>query len=313
LKQYHRFGTGLLLALFAALASGGQSASKNPSTPAATSEAKTAPSSASKTEEQGGHAELLKSAEVYIRKLFAWGPDFKLQLGPLTQSAAADFYTMPVQVTFGGHTDTGQLYISKDGKTLLRGEIFDTARDPFAADRASLHPEGNPSVGPANASVTVVIFSDFQCPHCRELHESLHNLIAKYPQVRIVYKDFPITEIHPWAETAAIGARCAYMQSPAAYWKMNDLIFDNQDIISAENVWDKLADYASQAGIDANALKACLSSPEAAKAVDGNHADGVAVSVNSTPTSFVNGRPVVGEDAQALQQFIDYELATHPK
>ena len=78
-------------------------------------------------------------------------------------------------------------------------------------------------------------------------------------------------------------------------------------------MWDKLGDYASQAGIDANALKACLSSPEAAKEVDGNHAEGVSVSVNSTPTSFVNGRPVVGEDAQALQQFIDYELGAHSK
>jgi len=303
LKQYHRIGTGLLL-LFAALACGAQSASKPAAAHGATAEAKTAPSGASKAEEQGDHAELLKSAEAYIRKLFAWGPDFKLSLGPLTQSAAPDFYALPIQVTFGDHTDGGQLYISKDGKTLLRGEIFDTAGDPFAADRGRLHPEGNPSVGPANASVTVVIFSDFQCPHCRELHESLQSLIAKYPQVRFVYKDFPITEIHPWAETAAIGARCAYMQSPAAYWKMNDLIFANQDIISAENVWDKLGDYASQAGIDANALKACL---------DGNHAEGVSVSVNSTPTSFVNGRPVVGEDAQALQQFIDYELGAHSK
>ena len=156
-------------------------------------------------------------------------------------------------------------------------------------------------------------FADFQCPHCRELYESLKVVEADRPQVRIVYKDFPLTEIHPWAETAALGGRCAYDQSPDAFWKMHDSIFDNQDVLSPENIWDKLVEYAAGAGLDAEIFKACLSSPDAQKAVDANHADGVALGVDSTPTIFLNGRPIAGGDAPTLTRLIDFALAAEKK
>jgi hypothetical protein len=66
-------------------------------------------------------AQFLKNSEVFVRKLFAWGPEFQVKLGPTSQSPAPDYYLVPVQITFNGQSDTGVLYISKDGKTLLRG------------------------------------------------------------------------------------------------------------------------------------------------------------------------------------------------
>ncbi len=254
-------------------------------------------------------ARLLKSAEAFVRHFFGWGSDIKVALGPLGAAASPDFYLVPIQVTLGEQTQTGEVFVSKDGKTLLRGEMYDMSTDPFAANRAKAHLEGNPSKGPADARVTLVEFSDFQCPHCRELHEELKAVEARYPQVRIVYKDFPLNSIHPWAQTAALGGRCAFDQSPAAFWKVHDSIFDNQDVISAENVWDKLVEFATQAGLNADTFKACLSSPDAEKAVDANRADGVALDVNSTPTVYVNGRPLVGGDVETLDRFIDFELA----
>ena len=252
---------------------------------------------------------LLKSTEVFVRKLFAWGPEIKVKLGPLAQSTAADFYVVPVEVTLNDQKEDGEVYVSKDGKTLLRGEIFDMHADPFADNAAKIHLEGSPSKGPADAKVTVVEFADFECPHCRELYESLQAIETKYPQVRFIYKNFPLTQIHPWAETAAIGARCAYEQSPEAFWKVHNAIFDDQDVISAENIWDKLVSYASQAGLNADTYKACLSSAGAQKAVDAEHAEGVAIGVNSTPTVYVDGRPLAGGDPQTLVQYIDFELA----
>lgn len=252
---------------------------------------------------------LLKSTEAFVRRLFAWGPDIKVTLGPLAPSTAADFYVVPVEVTLNDQKENGEVYVSKDGKTLLRGEIFDMHVDPFADNLSKLHLDGSPSKGPADAKVTVVEFADFECPHCRELYESLEGIEAKYPQVRFVYKNFPLTQIHPWAETGAIGARCAYQQSPEAFWKVHNAIFDDQDVISPENIWDKLVSYASQAGLNADTFKACLSSPGAQKAVDAEHAEGVALGVNSTPTAYVNGRPLAGGDPQTLVQYIDFELA----
>jgi protein-disulfide isomerase len=254
-------------------------------------------------------AALLKSTEAFVRRLFAWGPEIKVKLGPLAQSPAADYYVVPVEVTLNDQKENGEVYVSKDGKTLLRGEIFDMHTDPFADNLAKLPLAGSPSKGPADAKVTVVEFADFQCPHCRELYESLQGIEAKYPQVRFVYKNFPLTTIHPWAETAAIGARCAYEQSPEAFWKVHNAIFEDQDDISPENVWDKLVSFATQAGLKPDTFKACLSSADAQKFVDAEHAEGVALGVNSTPTVYVNGRPLAGGDPQTLVQYIDFELA----
>ena len=258
-------------------------------------------------------SQLLKSTEAFLRNLFAWGPEFQVKLGPLAPSASPDFYTVPVRVIYTGQTDAGTVYVSKDGKSLLRGDMFDTTADPFAADRAKMHLDGNPSKGPADARVTVVEYSDFQCPHCRELYVNLKTIEPEYPQVRFVFKDFPITQIHPWAETAAIGARCAFMQSPAAFWTVHNSIFDNQDVISAENVYEKLVDYAAQAGLDADSFKACFASDAAKKAVEANRDEGIALGVNSTPTVYVNGRPAIGGDKNMIEQFIKFEQAAHPK
>jgi protein-disulfide isomerase len=257
------------------------------------------------------HAELMKSTEGYLRKLFAWGDDYKLKLGPATQSMVPDFYLIPLQVTVNDQTDSGEVYVSKDGKTLLRGEMFDMSTDPFAADRAKLHVDGNPSMGPADARVTVVEFADLQCPHCREADDAVKSLVERY-KIRLVYKDFPLSSIHPWAEAAAIGARCAFLQSPDAFWKVHDAVFANQDLIVVDNVQEKLAEFASQAGLNAAAFKACMSAPEAQKAVKDNHDDGVEVGVDGTPTFFVNGRPLVGGDINSIQHLIEFESA-NPK
>ncbi|MGC1258229.1 MAG: thioredoxin domain-containing protein, partial [Candidatus Acidiferrales bacterium] len=150
--------------------------------------------------------ELIKHAEAFVRDLFAWGPGFKVSIGPLAPSPSPDFYLAPIHVTVNGQTDTGSVYISKDGKTFLRGEMFDMAKNPFVDNLAKLHVDDNPSEGPSNAKVTVVEFSDFECPHCREFSQILREVEPQYPQVRFVFKDFPLTQIHPWAETAAIAA-----------------------------------------------------------------------------------------------------------
>ena len=254
-------------------------------------------------------AQILKTTETFVRELFAWGPEFQVKTGPLAPSPSNSFYTVPIEVTTNGQTDKGTVFVSKDGKTFFRGDMFDMSANPFANNLSKLHAEGNPSAGPANARVTVVIFSDFQCPHCRLLAGILATVIPQYPQVRFVYKDFPLTQIHPWAESAAIGARCAFMQSAKAYAPVQEQIFAEQDLLSTENIWEKLTSYAAQAGLDPDAFKACMSSAEAKAAVDASHQEGDSVNVVQTPTIFVNGHPLTGGDKATLEQYIKYELS----
>jgi protein-disulfide isomerase len=257
--------------------------------------------------------QLTKATEAFVRQLFAWGPNIKVTLGPFEPSPAPDYYTVPVEISVNDQTEKGEVYVSKDGKTLVRGEIYDMSADPFAANRAKIHVDGSPSKGPADARVTLVEFADFECPHCRELWEALTAIEQKYPQVRVVYKDFPLTQIHPWANTAALGGRCAFEQSPEAFWKVHDAIFRDQDLISPENVWDKLVQFTTAAGLNADTFKTCMSAPDTQKAIDKSREEGVTLGVTSTPTVYINGRPLVGGDVTTLSQYIDFELAAQKK
>jgi protein-disulfide isomerase len=251
-----------------------------------------------------------KNIEAYLRNLYAFGPDVKLLVGPLKGSPVEGILETNVDVTIGENKENAKFYVSKDGKFLFRGDLSDMTKDPLAENLAQIRMTDAPALGDPKAPVTIVEYSDFECPVCRNLHDALRSILPNYSgKVRVIFKDFPIEQLHPWARTAAIAGRCAYQQKPEAFWKVYDLIYDNQDIISAANAWTKMADYAAQSGLDGDAFKSCMASPEAGAAVNASHANGEKLEVNSTPTVFVNGRRMVGADAHLIEQYINYELA----
>lgn len=256
-----------------------------------------------------------KTLEAFLRKIYAWGPSFHLKIGPFKDAPVPGFFEVNVEVTMGGQSDSTVVYVSKDGRYLLRGDMQDMTADPTAPVRARIRLTNNPSRGPADAAVTVVEYSDFQCPSCRQLHQALKAIVPSYPQVRFVFKDFPLTQIHPWAMTAAIAGRCAYQQKPEAFWKLHDTIFDNQEVISAENVWQKMLDFAAPVDLDVEAFRSCMASPEASQAIQENVKEAQALKVANTPTVFVNGRRMIGGDRGLLEQYMQYELQSqaHPQ
>jgi protein-disulfide isomerase len=249
-----------------------------------------------------------KTVEAYLRNLYAFGPDTVVKIGAPKDIGIEGLLEIDVAVKLGENEQTGKVYVTKDGKYMFRGEVSDLSKDPMVETRAQLETKDSPSLGPANAPVTLVEFSDFECPVCRALHDALRGMLPNYPQLRVVFKDFPLEQIHPWARTAALAGRCAYKQNPPAFWKMYDLIYDGQDLISPENAWGKMTDFASQSGLNVDVFKACMASPEAGAAVDASRANGILLEVGSTPTMFVNGRRIVGADPHTLEQYIKYEL-----
>ena len=249
-----------------------------------------------------------KNIEAYLRHLYAFGPEVIINVGPLSDTGVAGLQQTMIDVTIGDNKQSVKFFASKDGHFLLQGELSDLSKDPLAENRAKLELKGAPALGDSKAPVTLVEFSDFECPVCRNLHEALRGLLPKYPQVRVIFKDFPIEQLHPWARTAAIAGRCAYEQDPKAFWKMYDLIYDNQDVISSENSYGKMLDFAGQAGLNLEAFKTCQAGPNPVAAIDASRANGLALDVTSTPTMFVNGRRIVGADPHALEQYIKYEL-----
>ncbi len=250
-----------------------------------------------------------KNIEAYLRHLYAFGPDVLLVVGPPKETSIEGLLETTINLTIGENKETVKFYVSKDGKFLFRGEMSDMTKDPLVESRSQIQTKDAPSMGDPKALVTLVEYSDFECPVCRNLHDVLRDMLPKYPgKLRVIFKDFPIEQLHPWARTAALAGRCAYQQNPAAFWKMYDFIYDNQEIISAANAWTMMLDYAGQSGLEADTFKVCMASPEAGDAVNASRANGQLLEVNSTPTVFVNGRRMVGADARLLEQYIKYEL-----
>ena len=256
----------------------------------------------------GVQSPIQKTVEAYLRNLYAFGADTVVKIGAPKDIGIEGLLEIDVAVKLGENEQTGKVYVTKDGKYMFRGEVSDLSKDPMVETRAQLETKDSPSLGPANAPVTLVEFSDFECPVCRALHDALRGMLPNYPQLRVVFKDFPLEQIHPWARTAALAGRCAYQQNPSAFWKMYDFIYDGQDLISPENAWGKMTDFASQSGLNADVFKSCMASPEAGAAVDASRANGILLEVGSTPTMFVNGRRIVGADPHTLEQYIKYEL-----
>jgi protein-disulfide isomerase len=253
-------------------------------------------------------AELKHKVEMYVRNMFAFGPEIKVAVGDLKDTGIPGLLETQISVIIEGNKEDAKMWVSKDGKFLMRGELNDMSKDLSAENRAKLDLKNTPATGNGNGSITVVEFADFECPVCRSLHQALRETLPKYPQVRLVFKDLPLEQVHPWARTGALAGRCAYQQDPAAFWKMYDFLYDNQELISSANAWDKMVDYAGQASLNPEIFKACMTSPDAAAAVDASIANAKLLDVNSTPTLFVNGHRIVGADARQLEQVLQYEI-----
>jgi protein-disulfide isomerase len=250
-----------------------------------------------------------KSVESFLRYYYALGSDISIVVGAPVELGSSGLLEIPVDVKTPEGSNKVKMWLTKDGRYLLRGEMSDITTDPLAETIAKIKTANAPVLGDPKAPITVVEFSDFECPVCRNLHDALRGLLPNYPQVKVIFKDFPIETIHPWARTAALAGRCAYQQDPKAFWKLYDLIYDNQDLFSAVNAYDKVVDFAAKSGLNTDAFKACLSGPQAASEVDASLANGNELEVRSTPTIFVNGRRIVGADPHAVQQYLDYEVS----
>ena len=137
------------------------------------------------------------------------------------------------------------------------------------------------------------------------------NVPTVFPtQVRVVFKDFPLEQIHPWAKTAAIAGRCVYQQSPTAFWKYHDWIYDHQVEITPDNLKTEVMDFAKSAPeLDGLQLGRCIDTKATEPEVTASVAEGHALHVDATPTLFINGRRLVGNYPWAnLMQIISGEL-----
>ena len=175
--------------------------------------------------------------------------------------------------------------------------LLEPLRHEVAAD-------GFPSSGPADAPVTIVEFSDFECPFCARLLPTLEQVKRQYAAaVRVVYRHYPLTGIHPNAWKAAEASLCAAEQG--RFWDLHDLMFAEQDALAAADLKEK----AARLDLDTDAFNGCLDSGRHYAAVLADLRAGDAVGVSGTPALFINGRFVGGAAPfPTLAEIIDDEL-----
>lgn len=159
--------------------------------------------------------------------------------------------------------------------------------------------------GNTKAKVTIVEYSDFQCPFCERHHPTLQKVMDEYgDKVQWVYRHFPLTSIHPQAMPAALASECASEQGK--FWEYSDALFKNQESLSTEYY----GTLAGELGLNQKKFDDCVSSKKYQSVVDGDIATGSAAGVNGTPATFINGQMISGAvPYESIKQVIDAELA----
>jgi len=224
------------------------------------------------------------------------------------------FDDLVITLSGGSNSSSHDFLISKDRKTLAHLEKYDISQDLMS----KINVKGRPVRGNPDAKVTIVNFDDFQCPFCSHMHSTLFaNVFKDYAdKVKIVYKDYPLIEIHPWALRAAIDGNCLGEQNSQAYWDFADYVHANQKVVAGKSRADAFAnldnlvkEQAQKHQLDQEKLQACVQKQDES-AVRASMSEGDKLGVDSTPTLFINGERFTGAVPEAeLRAVLDRALA----
>ncbi|HWR13805.1 MAG TPA: thioredoxin domain-containing protein [Terriglobales bacterium] len=271
-------------------------ATKKPaqSTAAPKSQAATSPSSTASAQPASGVTEQVVNE--FMRHSFGHDPNLKWRVAEIKP---ADDPSL-TEVTVVVNTPEGQqglkLMVTPNHKFAAMGDLIPFGADPFAEARNTLQQKMNgPSRGPANAPLTIVEFGDLQCPACKRAQPVVEQLLKEVPNARFVFQQFPLTQIHPWAMTAAKYALCVAKQNNDAHWKFVDSVYQHQDEMqqmTEPQAAARLKQYAGEAGVNADQAEQCTKDPAIAAQIEASSALARELEVTGTPTLFVGGRKI---------------------
>jgi len=256
--------------------------------------------------------------ETYVRKKYKIASKTTLQVKEEPAAASTCFRKIDFRSVGPLTPDVPRrlhltLFASPDVR-FLTTQLLDIKIDPEeedrkreAAFRAGLNAGDAPVLGPANAPVTLTVFSDFQCPYCSGLARTLREDVMPKERgnVRLVFRYFPL-EMHSWAKAAAEAEVCANEQSTDLFWKLHDFLFENQREFTPENVTQRLMEQAARfQKIDKRRFSNCIADKKTAARVARDVAFGTENGVRGTPTIFVNGRRAdVGASPEQIRSLI---------
>jgi protein-disulfide isomerase len=233
-----------------------------------------------------------ETVNAFLRETFGYNPSVTWKVSSIKPSVAEGLADVTVVLTTPQGLQTNQFYVTEDGKHAITGDIIPFGRHPFAEARDKLEKESNGvSRGAADALVTIVEFSDLQCPHCKEAQPTVDKLLSEEKNTKLVFQNFPLAS-HDWAEKGADYADCIGRSSNAAFWKFIQSVYDAQSDITAATADDKLKALADGAGMNSGEIAECAAKPLTLGRVERSVELGNSVGVTGTPTLFINGRSI---------------------
>ena len=247
----------------------------------------------------------------FVRDRFKIPDSVKVTMTDLRETPYSDFLETTVTLDDGKDKRAQPFFVSKDMHYLVEGGIFNFAGDAPGEIIRLISLADQPAQGPPDAPVTLVEYSDLQCPVCATVQQELEtDIIPKYgDKLRVVFKEFPLVTIHDWTLTGAIAAQCTYQIDPSKYAAFRSAVFKNQESLSADHARDMLLHFGAEAGVDNMKLAACIDARASLPRVEANMREGEALGIGQTPTSFINGRVIVGAPAAAdFYKLIDEAL-----
>lgn len=201
---------------------------------------------------------------------------------------------------------------SPDLRYVVFGELDDVTIDPSKAVMDKISLAGEPFKGGKDAKVTIVEYSDFQCPFCTKGYNTIENEVLKSygDKVKFYYKHYPLP-FHPWAEPAAIAYECLKEQNPEAAWAAYKGYFENQKDVTPENVKDKGIEYAGDKKFDKAKYEDCVTNKKTKAKIDKNKAEAASLGISGTPSFVINGRQLKGaQPPDRFKAVIDDELSS---
>ena len=244
----------------------------------------------------------------FLHAQVGFDPQTNWKVLSIKPSKAAGLAEVNVEISGPQGKAAQQFFVSADDKHAIFGEVVPFGKHPFEETRLELQKKAKgPARGPVSAPVTVVEFSDLQCPHCKEANPTIEKLLSENPNVHFVFQNFPLP-MHNWAEKGSAYADCVGRSSQDAFWKFIAGVYAAQAEITAENADQKLTELADQSGVKGPDIAACSTQPETESRVQSSIDLGKSVEVNSTPTLFINGRAVgvSGNNYDVLKQLVDF-------
>jgi protein-disulfide isomerase len=244
----------------------------------------------------------------FLQQTFGYDSSLSWKVNGIKPSESTGLTEVDVTISQPQGVQGLKFYVTPDGHHVVNGEILPFGAHPYEPARSKLEKGvSGPARGLDNAPVTLVEFSDLQCPHCKEAQPTLDRLADEDKNVRIVFQNYPLP-MHEWAMKAASYADCVGRTSNDAFWKFVGSVYAAQSDITAANADEKLTGLADNAGVKGTEIAACAAKPETTTRVQHSIDLGTSLDVNSTPTIFINGRKLTpgGIPYEVLQKMVDF-------